>query len=119
MKKNILLIGLLITFTSCLKHKAEPIPVVPPTCPDTILFSTQVMSEIFTTSCNGCHSSGGSGASAGIFTNHANIAIDADVILKTLKHESGVSAMPIGGDKLNDNLIETFECWIEQGKMNN
>ncbi len=119
MKKIIIFTTLLIGLSSCTKNKAEPVPVVPANCPDTILFSTQIMSAIFESSCNGCHSSGGSASGSGVFTNHTNIASDAGVILKVLNHDNGVSAMPIGGDKLNDSLITAFECWINQGKLNN
>ncbi len=120
MKKIIILITLFIGFTSCLKNKAEPVIKIDPNCPDTILFSTKIMSDIFTTSCNGCHSAGGSGASAGVYTSHSNIANDASDILKTLKHESGVVAMPYGNPTpLNDSIIKAFDCWIKQGKLNN
>jgi hypothetical protein len=32
---------------------------------------------------------------------------------------SGFQLMPIGGPALNDDLIQQFLCWIEQGKLNN
>jgi len=120
MKKITIITLIFIGLTSCHKNKAEPIVEIDSNCPDTILFSTQVMNDIFITSCNGCHSAGGSGSSWGVYTNHSNIANDADDILKTLKHESGVTAMPFGSlSPLNDSLIKGFECWIKQGKLNN
>ena len=50
MKKIILITSVLLGLASCTKHKAEPIlPIseVDPNCPDTILFSTQIMNDIF------------------------------------------------------------------------
>jgi hypothetical protein len=123
MKKLILITAVLIGLINCTKHKAEPIATiveVDTNCPDTILFSTQIMDDIFVTSCNGCHSYGGSGFSAGVFSSHSSISNDADKILKTLKHESGVIAMPYYNPMpLNDSLIKAFDCWIKQGKLNN
>jgi len=126
MKKIIIITLIFIGLTSCVKHKAEPIikdvPVgeVDPNCPDTIVFSAQIMNDIFVMNCNGCHILGGSGESNGVFTNHANISDEADKILKALKHESGVTAMPLGSsDPLNDSLINAFDCWMKQGKLNN
>lgn len=123
MKKIALIISLFIIATSCLKHKAEKVEQlveVDPNCPDTILFSTQIMNDIFVANCNGCHSDGGSGSSAGVYTSHSNISNDATTILKTLKHESGVVAMPLGSSTpLNDSLVSAFDCWIKQGLLNN
>ena len=126
MKKITIITLLCIGLASCTKNKAEEIvETVPagegdPNCPDTILFSTQIMDDIFVTSCNGCHGVGGSGASAGVFTSHSSVAGDADDILKTLKHESGVTAMPLGSSQpLHDSLVTAFDCWIKQGKLNN
>jgi hypothetical protein len=125
MKKIVIITALFIGLVNCTKNKAEPIVEilapgeVDPNCPDTILFSTQVMNDVFVANCNGCHGSGGSAVSFGEFTNHSNISDDATKILQTLKHESGVTAMPIGGNALNDSLITAFDCWIKQGKLNN
>lgn len=119
---TLMFIGLI----NCTKNKAEPIieTIAPgeddPNCPDTILFSSQIMNDIFVISCNGCHGVGGSGFSAGVFSSHSSISNDADDILKTLKHESGVTAMPLGSaNTINDSLITAFDCWIKQGKLNN
>lgn len=126
MKKITVIALIFIGIASCTKHKAEPIveevPAgqVDPNCPDTILFSTQIMNDIFAANCNGCHGAGGSASGSGEFTSHTTISADADQILKTLRHESGVTAMPLGvSEPLNDSLITAFDCWIKQGKLNN
>ncbi len=124
--KNLIWVGtLLFLFSSCLKHKTIA-PVTPTatdttsTCTDTILFNAELMTEIFTPSCNtaGCHNAVDA-ASSYDFTNHANVSSAADLILKTLNHENGVTAMPLGAAKIEDSLIQKFDCWINQGKLDN
>jgi hypothetical protein len=70
-------------------------------------------------SCNttGCHNAASSSAGYS-FETHEQVSSNAEIILKVIRHEPGVVAMPIG-DKLSDEYIENFFCWIEQGKPNN
>jgi hypothetical protein len=127
MKKYIYILPLLlIGFNSCLKHKAmEPkISTIDTTgvfpCGDTVYFNNEIMGEILTPSCNtsGCHSSS-SVAGGYTFTTYANVEANAAIILKSIKQETGVSPMPKFSNKLNDSLITKFDCWIQQGKLNN
>lgn len=107
------------TLFSCLKDKTiAPVAVAP--CADTVSFSTVILSQIINTSCNtsGCHSQ--AAAAAGYtLVNHDQVATHAARILRTLRHDNSVTAMPIGADKLPDSLIQAFDCWIQQGKLNN
>jgi hypothetical protein len=125
MKKTLYITGLLFVFTSCLKHKTvKPIEVVVDTssfpCGDTVYFNAELMTEIFTPSCNvsGCHNS--TNVAAGYdLTTYANISGNADIILQSIQQSGGLSPMPKFSNKLNDSLINKFDCWIQQGKMNN
>jgi len=36
-------------------------------------------------------------------------------VLQSIKHESGVDAMPQGAPKLSNELIKVVECWIQNG----
>jgi hypothetical protein len=104
----------IILLIACTKEKT---PVTPPSiinsdCPDTIKFSNQIL-PMLTDNCFGCHNNGTSPT----LSNHTNISSNATKILKTLKGE--LQLMPQGGPALNDSLIKQFECWINQGKMNN
>jgi len=36
-------------------------------------------------------------------------------VLQSIKHESGVEAMPQGGTKLSNDVIKIIECWIQNG----
>lgn len=87
-------------------------------CSETISFQSDI-NQMIQQSCatSGCHDAGA--ASQGyVFEDYEQIADNADIMLKTIRHESGVANMPIG-DKLSDNFIEKFFCWIEQGKEDN
>lgn len=125
MRKVILLAGLLVsigTLVQCTKDKTEPIvapPIDPAVCVDTVYFNNEVL-PLIVQNCatSGCH---GNGSSAGGYNleSHSNISTNASQILSVIKHETGVTAMPLGNPKLSDSLIQQVECWIAQGKLNN
>ena len=124
MKKIIYAFALILAFTSCLKHKSvKPKEVVVDTsafpCGDTVYFNAELMNEIFLPNCisSGCHDQN---HSLGYDFNQYSIIHDiADTILKAIKHENGYTPMPLGANQLNDSLINKFDCWIQQGRMNN
>ena len=99
----------LLLLTSCTKDKAETVLV----CPDTISFSTQILPMI-TDNCVGCHSNG---QNAPFITNHNEIAANATKISKSI--HGTITLMPYNGDKLADSLIQHFDCWVKQGKLDN
>ncbi len=109
-----------LQMSSCTKEKV-PLPSVSNpvinNCPDTISFQNQVFPMI-DVNCNtsGCHDSGAGGYT---LTNHSQISANAEIILKVIKHESGVEPMPQGQSKLADSLAQQFNCWISQGKADN
>lgn len=77
------------------------------TC-DTISFNAEIMPMIYS-NCVSCH---------GDLSNHKSIASDAKHIMKALKGV-GASPMPKDAPPLNDSLIKKFQCWIDQGKLDN
>ena len=99
----------LLLLTSCTKDKAETVLV----CPDTISFSTQILPMI-TDNCTGCH---GSNGMYPIITNHSEIAANATKISKSV--HGSTTLMPMGGSQLADSLIQQFDCWVKQGKLDN
>ena len=64
------------------------------------------------TYCISCHQS-----QAPILTNHSDISANATAILNSIK--GNTQLMPLNGPQLNDSLIKQFNCWIQQGKLNN
>ncbi len=81
-------------------------------CSDTISFNRDIFPTIIGY-CSGCHDASQSLS----LTNHSEISYHATAILNTL---NGVPfLMPDGGPPLADSLIQQFECWINQGKLDN
>lgn len=127
LSKSVLIFSiLLLSLSSCLKHKSiEPVEIIVVDtttfpCGDTVFFSTEIMGEILTPSCNttGCHNST-SAASGYDFSTYSNVNTNVNIILDVIQHNNGVSAMPQGANKLSDSLITKFDCWMQQGQLNN
>jgi hypothetical protein len=73
---------------------------------------------ILSASCGsaGCHDVTTKSAGVDLSSYAASVAATkSDKFLKSIKHESGASKMPQGGDKLPDATIKVIECWIKNG----
>lgn len=125
MKIQIILFGLIVALvlccTSCAKDKVsfvEELPLTAADCGDTVSYLQQVK-PIIEQNCStsGCHDASSSGGYE--FLSYTNVSQYAEIMLKSMKHEQGPSNMPLGQPKLNDSLIQTFECWVMQGVQNN
>ena len=106
-----------VSVSSCDKDKtALPIPKV---CPDTISFAG-IVEPMIQANCStsGCHDAVTAAAGYNL-EGHGNISTNASAILNVIRHIPTVVAMPYGQPKLNDSIIEQFNCWLEQGKLNN
>lgn len=68
-------------------------------------------------STSGCHDASASGGYE--FLDFPSVSTNASIILNVIKHEGGFSPMPMNGPKTADSTILQFQCWIEQGKLNN
>lgn len=114
---TILLVSLL--FVSCRKDKVEEVTVSPEDCPETISYTDDIQTFLnVNCTTSGCHNSNSSAAGY-VFESHSQVEEHAQIILSVIRHESGVSAMPQGQQKLNDTTIQKMECWISQGKLFN
>lgn len=108
------IIILSLVFTSgCAKDKA-PSPMIGANCSDTISFAHQI-APVIQDKCASCHGSGA--GTSPVLSNHQEIADQAENILSAL--HGTPQLMPQGGPALEDSLIQQFDCWIQQGKMNN
>lgn len=112
--KYILLFTLTTLFFSCSKDKT-----LEPQCLEEISYLNDV-EPIIMNSCavSGCHNAE-SQANDIILENYDQIFALRDLILKAVRHEAGVVAMPIGEDQLSGADIRKITCWIEQGAENN
>ena len=115
---GIVVFSFLILIIACNKDKAiEPTPVsdvvITNDCPDTIFYESQIQ-PMMNQYCISCHSGGNSGFSPDL-TNYSSVSSHANSVLSSI--QSGY--MPQGAPKLTDSLIQQFQCWINQGKVNN
>lgn len=104
---NSLLILCSFVLFGCKKDKAPEVI----NCDQDISFANQIQ-PMMDTYCVSCHQS-----QAPILTNHSDVSANATAILNSIK--GNTQLMPLNGPKLNDSLIEQFNCWIQQGKLNN
>jgi hypothetical protein len=96
---------------SCAKDKTpDPASI---NCPTTISFANQVKPMI-DANCIGCHDAG---QTLPDLSTHAAVSQNATAVLNSLKGTTIL--MPQGGPALSDTLIQEFECWINQGKLDN
>lgn len=103
--------------TGCKKEKVPP-SFLSETCPDTIFYQTQIRTMLdVNCSTSGCHGAGGAGGVT--LLTHSQVSDKANDLLKVIRHDSGVTAMPLGGSKLPDSIANQMSCWITQGKLNN
>lgn len=104
---------LLLLPSGCTKEKA-PIPLPQVACTTTILFSQQI-APMIQENCASCHDAGA--GTSPVLSNHAEIAANGEAILNAL--HGTPQLMPQGGPALADTLIQQFQCWLQQGKLNN
>lgn len=90
-----------------------------PTCVEEISFSEKVQPMIeLNCSTSGCHDVAAQGGVN--LVSYIGVEANADKILNVIQLEDGNSdLMPIGGPRLPDSTIQQFNCWIQQGKLNN
>ena len=115
MKRNIIIVLLSVfgLLMSCTKDKVQAT-----NCggADEVSFAATIW-PIIEQNCNGCHGIQGPGGYT--FDEYDKIENNASVILDAMRANGGVQLMPFGGPALDDSLINAFEVWICQGKMNN
>lgn len=87
-------------------------------CDEVISFSIDVQ-PLLMNSCatSGCHNAA-SAANTMVFESYESIFEHKDIILRSVRHEAGVTPMPIG-PQLSAENIQIIACWIEQGAANN
>ncbi len=119
MKKiTIFLFGIVLFAVACQDDDKAIVITVPQELCDSlnILYTQDVAPILEETGCSGpyCHGSGAGGVNLSDWAN-TKAAAESSQFLKAIKHELGASPMPKGRDKLNNQQIETIECWIKSG----
>ena len=111
-------------------HGPDPSPASPPTgtspaanpCNDSAPPTyAAVVAPILDARCQGCHGAAFQtrGGGTDLSTYQALTRLPANVLLGTIRHEAGFSAMPKGGAKLSDCDIARIQGWVDAGRLNN
>ena len=124
MRNKLLLLALIcsVTFFACKDDETPPKEDDPPTitfCDSVGATYDKDIKSVVDANCatSGCHDDR-AGAPKGIkLANYDQVKASAETgtFLKAIKHEAGVSAMPVGKAKLDDNTIKVIACWISAG----
>jgi hypothetical protein len=109
---------------SCTKNKTEEMETKTSTCDSVKVISYKNdVQPILNNNCGaqaGCHSNGS--ASGGVKLESwqgTNEVATTGLLMKAIKHESGVSSMPKGGSKLDACYIAIIGKWVRNGSLNN
>ena len=122
--KKVLPVSAIIAFLclTCYYDNEEYLyPELNNSCDTTSVTFSSTISGMLNNNCLSCHSN----ATAANFGNNIRLEDYTDVktrsqgVLGSIKHESGFSPMPKGGDKLSDCLISQFGIWVNNGTPNN
>ncbi|MBK8670408.1 MAG: hypothetical protein IPN89_13545 [Saprospiraceae bacterium] len=80
---------------------------------------TNDIAAIYNASCAtaGCHSGAfpADGLDLSSYAKAKSASLNNSKVLSSMKHASGVKAMPQGAAKLSDDKIKKVECWIKNG----
>ena len=79
-------------------------------------FSKDIL-PLINNKCAPCHTTGNSGGHT--WTNYDEVFADKNLILSAINHEPSTSNMPQGENKLSEDIIEMFDCWVINGALDN
>ena len=123
--------ALLALAVSCdYAHGPDPVPATAPTVPGTAANPCNdptpptyaaVVAPLLDARCRGCHGTAFQtrGGGTDLSTYAAVAKVPASLLLGTVQHEPGFSAMPKGGAKLSDCDIARLQGWVDAGRPNN
>ncbi|MDO7874628.1 hypothetical protein Q5H93_07780 [Hymenobacter sp. ASUV-10] len=114
------LVGLSLSTPSCTYSHGEPVPCITDT---TSITYAAVVSPIIQANCLDCHNTAnyqndGDFQNFDQFTVLQSHALSGQ-LMRCLRHEPSVSAMPKGRAKLSDCDIARIQAWVDAGALNN
>lgn len=123
----LMLIFLLITvkmvLVSCTKDQTPTPPeiteiVFDSICPDSVLYQTEIKTLIdLNCATSGCHNTE-THAGGYDLTTYASVSMNAQAMFESMQPGATPMQMPLG-DPFPDSVIQRFECWMKQGKLEN
>jgi len=117
-KSTFLTLFLSLFFLSCYYSNEEDVYGNAVTCDLTKAKYSQRVSEIMSTNCTSCHGAGlqEAGIRVDTYESMKNLA-ESGLLLKVLRHESGVVPMPYVLPKLSNCNISIIEEWVSNGAL--
>lgn len=110
---------LALLFTGCYYDIEEELYPVSGTCDTSNVTYTATIAPIMNQHCVSCHS--GSAPSGNIdLTSYANVMAEASTgsLYGSMSHDPNWSAMPQGGNKLDDCTLLKIKTWVDRGTPN-
>jgi len=118
MNKNLLLLGVLVSGIALVQGcyydvEEELYPANTTSCDTSNVTYNNSVKSIIDANCNVCHSqaSAQGGVVLDTYTTLKDFGISG-ALLGSIRHETGYSAMPKDGNKLNDCNIAKIEKWV-------
>ncbi len=110
--------------SGCYYDNEEDLYGPPPPVPvcDTlqVSFANDIMPILNSAGCVGCHNSAGASGNVNLADyDNAMIPAKNGDLLSSIERDGNASFMPQGGQKLPENQIQLFRCWIDQGVLDN
>lgn len=114
----VMILGSIIVLDSCYYSNEEDVYGQGTNCDLTTAKYSQKVKTILATNCESCHGAGLQSGGIRIDSYAAVKALaDNGVLLKVIKHESGVVPMPYGLAKMSDCNISVIEEWVSNGAL--
>jgi len=118
MNKNLLLLGVLVSGIALVQGcyydvEEELYPANTTSCDTSNVTYNNSVKSIIDANCNVCHSQ--ASAQGGVVLDSYTTLKDFGIsgaLLASIRHETGYSAMPKDGNKLNDCNIAKIEKWV-------
>ena len=118
MKKTLLTLAIAFAFAACksTKEAAKTTTVTAKIdCTSSTLTYTSDIKAIIETNCSQCHNGNYEAGYNFLTEESVKKAASNGELLRSIKHEKGIDAMPANADKLDDATIRKIECWINNG----
>lgn len=118
MKAHILIISLIILFSSCVYDNLEDVADQKVCDTIDVTFSGSVQ-PILNNYCLECHYDGNelNGVSFSTYES-LKASVDSVILLGTVEQKPGFNPMPKGRERLNECDLRVLEIWIEKGMTN-
>jgi mono/diheme cytochrome c family protein len=116
--KTVIALLILIVFSGCQYEKVEKISPVGTQCDTSNVSYKDDIREILKSQCGNCHTSGSPDGGYRL-DNYEGVKASSSRLVGVVKHSSGFSAMPKGGNKMDDCSIQKIEKWVQEGAQDN